>query len=330
MQFGVFTVSDITADPTTGKTPTDAERIDDIVKIAFKAEQVGLDVFAIGEHHHARSVSSSPSTILGFIAARAQNIMLSTATTRITTNDPVRVAEEYATLQHLAQGRIDVMVGRDVVMCEYPWTCRDSLAAIDLAIENYLLLHRLWREEGVDWEGVYRSSLVDFTSKPRPLNGQPPFVWHASNHSFDIADQAAYYGDGFFMNILLPSTDLYIKLVDHYRERFASYGHQGQGIVGLGSQVFIAKNSQDAYAKFRPFYDAAAIHAPEDSLEQWVAKTACAVGSPAEVTEKILSCRETFGDYQRHLFWIDQLGLPLDMVNEQLDLLTSEVIPALR
>src|ERR1044071_5833383 len=109
MQFGVFSVSDITRDPVSGKTPSEAERIDAVVRIAQKTEEVGLDLFAIGEHHNPPFFSSAPTTLLSFIAATTERLIVSTATTLITTNDPVRVAEEYSMLQHLAKGRIDLM-----------------------------------------------------------------------------------------------------------------------------------------------------------------------------------------------------------------------------
>src|SRR5207344_577280 len=102
MQFGIFSVSDITRDPVSGETPAEAERIDAIAQIAQKADEVGLDVFAIGEHHNPPFFSSAPTTLLAYVAAATKHLILSTATTLITTNDPVRIAEEYAMLQHLS------------------------------------------------------------------------------------------------------------------------------------------------------------------------------------------------------------------------------------
>lgn len=200
MQFGIFTVGDITTDPTTGRAPSEHERIKATVTIARKAEEVGLDVFATGEHHNPPFVPSSPTTTLGYIAARTERIILSTSTTLITTNDPVKIAEDYATLQHLADGRVDLMMGRGNTGPVYPWFGKDIRQGIPLAVENYALLHRLWREDVVDWEGKFRTPLQSFTSTPRPLDGVPPFVWHGSIRSPEIAEQAAYYGDGFFHN----------------------------------------------------------------------------------------------------------------------------------
>jgi hypothetical protein len=112
MQFGIFTVGDIAPDPTTGYTQSEAERISNMVRVAEKADEVGLDVFALGEHHNPPFVPSSPTTLLGHIAALTKQIMLSTSVTLMTTNDPVKIAEDYAMLQHVAKGRLDLMVGR--------------------------------------------------------------------------------------------------------------------------------------------------------------------------------------------------------------------------
>ena len=236
MQFGVFSVGDVTVDPTTGRAPTEAERIRAIVAIALKAEQVGLDVFAIGEHHNPPFVPSSPTTLLGYIAAQTQRIILSTSTTLITTNDPVKIAEDYAMLQHLAGGRVDLMMCRGNMAPVYPWFGQDIRNGIALAFENYGLLRRLWREDVVDWQGRFRTALEGFTSTPRPLDGIPPFVWHGSIRSLEIADQAAFYGDGFFHNNIFWPIEHVQRMVDHYRERWDRHGHGPghQAIVGLG------------------------------------------------------------------------------------------------
>ena len=227
--------------PVTGRTPSEAERIQAMVTIALKAEEIGLDVFATGEHHNPPFVPSSPTTMLGYIAARTERLILSTATTLITTNDPVKIAEDYAMLQHLAGGRVDLMMGRGNMGPVYPWFGQDIRNAIPLAYENYALLHRLWREDVVDWEGKFRTPLTGFTSTPRPLDGVPPFVWHGSIRSPEIAEQAAYYGDGFFHNNIFWPKEHVQRMVELYRRRFEHYGHgpADQAIVGLGGQVFM-------------------------------------------------------------------------------------------
>ena len=332
MQFGIFSVGDVTTDPTTGRTPSEAERIKAMVTIALKAEEVGLDVFATGEHHNPPFVPSSPTTMLGYIAAQTSKIILSTSTTLITTNDPVKIAEDYAMLQHLADGRVDLMMGRGNTGPVYPWFGQDIRNGISLAVENYHLLHRLWREDVVDWEGKFRTPLQSFTATPRPLDGLPPFVWHGSIRSPEIAEQAAYYGDGFFANHIFWPTHHFQQLINLYRTRFEHYGHgtADQAIVGLGGQVFIRPNSQDAMNEFRPYFDNAPVYGHGPALEDFMRETPLTVGSPQEVIERTLTFRENFGDYQRQLFLTDHAGLPLKTVLEQLDLLGEQVIPVLR
>jgi putative FMN-dependent luciferase-like monooxygenase len=332
MQFGVFSVGDVTPDPTTGRTPSERERIKAMVTIAQKAEEVGLDVFATGEHHNPPFVPSSPTTMLGFVAARTERLILSTATTLITTNDPVKIAEDFAMLQHLAEGRVDLMLGRGNTAPVYPWFGQDIRQGIPLAIENYHLLHRLWREDVVDWEGRFRTPLHGFTSTPRPLDGVPPFVWHGSIRSPEIAEQAAYYGDGFFANHIFWPKEHFIRLVNLYRRRFEQFGHGSadQAIVGLGGQTFMRRNSQDAIAEFRPYFDNAPVYGHGPSLEDFMEQTPLSVGSPQQVIDKTLTFREHFGDYQRQLFLVDHAGLPLKTVLEQLDILGEEVVPVLR
>ncbi|MFI8853313.1 LLM class flavin-dependent oxidoreductase [Streptomyces sp. NPDC053499] len=332
MQFGIFTVGDVTPDPTTGRTPTEHERIKAMLAIALKAEEVGLDVFATGEHHNPPFVPSSPTTMLGYLAARTERLILSTSTTLITTNDPVKIAEDFAMLQHIADGRVDLMMGRGNTGPVYPWFGQDIRQGIPLAIENYALLRRLWTEDVVDWEGRFRTPLQGFTSTPRPLDGVPPFVWHGSIRSPEIAEQAAYYGDGFFANNIFWPKDHFKRLINLYRDRFEHYGHgtRAQALVGLGGQVFMRRRSQDAVREFRPYFDNAPVYGHGPSLEEFTDQTPLTVGSPQEVIDKTLTFRESFGDYQRQLFLMDHAGLPLKTVLEQLDMLGEEVVPVLR
>jgi putative FMN-dependent luciferase-like monooxygenase len=332
MQFGVFSVGDVTVDPTTGRAPSEYERIKAMVAIALKAEEVGLDVFATGEHHNPPFVPSSPTTMLGYVAARTERLVLSTSTTLITTNDPVKIAEDFAMLQHLADGRVDVMLGRGNTGPVYPWFGKDIRDGIDLAVENYALLRRLWDEDVVTWKGKFRTPLQSFTATPRPLQGVAPFVWHGSIRSPEIAEQAAYYGDGFFHNNIFWPAEHTRKMVELYRRRYAHYGHgtAEQAIVGLGGQVFMRAKSQDAVREFRPYFDNAPVYGHGPSLEEFTEQTPLTVGSPQQVIERTLSFRDTVGDYQRQLFLMDHAGLPLKTVLEQLDLLGEEVVPVLR
>ncbi|MFC7432118.1 MULTISPECIES: LLM class flavin-dependent oxidoreductase [unclassified Agrococcus] len=332
MQFGIFTVSDITRDPTTGTTPTEAKRIQDVVTIARKAEEVGLDVFALGEHHNPPFFSSSPTTTLAYIAAQTTRLQLSTATTLITTNDPVKIAEDYAMLQHLAEGRVDLTLGRGNTGPVYPWFGYDIRDGLSLAIEHYALLRRLWTETNVSWSGKHRTPLTGYTSTPAPLDGVAPFVWHGSIRTPQIAEQAAFYGDGFFHNNIFWNKEHTQQMVELYRRRFEHHGHgaKEEAIVGLGGQIFMAETEAEAKRRFRPYFDEAPVYGHGPSLEDFTAQTPLTVGTPEQVIEKTLSFRDYAGDYQRQLFLIDHAGLPLEIVLDQLEMLGREVVPVLR
>lgn len=332
MQYGIFSIGDVHPDALTGRPPTEHERIHSLMRIAVHAEAVGFDVFAVGEHHNPPFICSADTTLLAYIAARTERIILSTSTTLITTNDPVKVAEDFATLQHLACGRMDLMLGRGNTAPVYGWFGQDIHDTLALTVENYGLLRRLWREEDVDWTGRFRPELRGFTSVPRPLDGRPPFVWHGSVRTPEIAEHAAFYGDGFFVNNLFMPSAHFGELVAYYRMRYEAHGHgtAGDAPVGAGGQVHVAPRSQDAVRAFRPYYDNLPPSYRQRSLEDMMRDTALSVGSPQEIVEKTLSFREHFGDYRRQLFNIDFGGVPEPMVMDQLELLGAEVLPVLR
>ena len=332
MQFGIFTIGDVTTDPTNGTTPTEHERIDAMTQMALKAEEVGLDVFATGEHHNPPFVPSSPTTHLGYIAAKTEKLQLSTATTLITTNDPVKIAEDFAFLQHLSGGRVDLMMGRGNTGPVYPWFGKDIRQGIPLAVENYHLLRRLWRERPVNWSGEFRTPLQGYVSTPWPLDDTPPFVWHGSIRSVQIAEQAAFYGDGFFHNNIFWNKEHTAKMVNIYRRRFEQYGHgqADQAIVGLGGQVFIGDTEEKAKKLFRPYFDNAPVYGHGPTLEEFTEMTPLTVGTVEQVVERTMQFADWVGDYQRQLFLMDHAGLPLEVVLEQIEILGKEVVPEVR
>lgn len=333
MEIGIFSIGDVTKDPTTGAIPTEHERIKATVAIAKKAEEVGLDVFATGQHHNPPFVApGTPPILLAYLAAATEKIKFSTATTLITTTDPVNIAEDYAYFQHLCDGRMDLMMGRGNTGAVYPWFGKDIRKGIELAIENYHLLRRLWREDVVTWKGQFRTPLQSFTSEPRPLDGVAPFVWHGSIRSTEIAEQAAFYGDGFFHNHIFWNIEHTQQMVQLYRQRYEHYGHGAadQAIVGLGGQFFVAETEAKAKEIFRPYFDNAPVYGHGPSLEEFSAITPLTVGTVDQVIDRYLSYADTVGDYQRQMFLIDHAGLPLEMVLEQIEILGTEIAPILR
>ncbi|AOZ72086.1 5,10-methylene tetrahydromethanopterin reductase [Boudabousia tangfeifanii] len=332
MQIGVFSVSDITTNPKTGKTPTEHERITAAVDYAVAAEESGLDVFGIGEHHNPPFFSSAPTTLLANIAAKTERIKLTTATTLITTNDPVSIAEQYSMLQHLSGGRSDLMLGRGNTGPVYPWFGKKITDGLELSVENYELLHRLWTEDVVTWEGKFRTPLQSFTATPRPLDGVAPVVWHGAIRSAQTAEQAAYYGDPFFANNLFWPQRHTKTMIDFYRDRWEANGQGGaaSALVGIGGHAFMAETEAKAKELYRPFFNNAPVYGHGPSLEDFTRSTPLTVGTPEMVIERYQEMIENYGFPQRLLFLVDHGGLEVEMVKDQIRQLGEVVAPALR
>ena len=330
MELGIFGIGDLSTDPVSGQVLGAGERLQGIARLAVHSEDAGFDVFAIGEHHVPPFLTSAVSTVLGFIAARTSRITLSTSVTLITTTDPVRTAEEFATLQHLSSGRVDLVLGRGNTGATYPAFGQDPADSMALARENYALLRRLWDEEVVDFAGRFRAPLDRFTSMPRPRDGAPPPVWHASVRSAEIVEQAASHGDGLLVNNLFQPMTYFARHVEYYRQRYADHG-QGRAedaIVGAAGGVFVRPRSQDAVREYRPYFDASP-QSHSGSLEEVARLTGMTVGSPAQVIDKILTTRELFGGHRRQLLGLDHGGIPERTAHEMIDILGSEVLPVL-
>ena len=220
--------------------------------------------------------------MLGYVAARTNRIILSTATTLITTNDPVKIAEDYAMLQHLAGGRVDLMLGRGNTGPVYPWFGQDIRNGIALATENYALLHGLWREDVVDWEGKFRTPLTGFTSTPRPLDGVPPSCGTAPSGAPRSQNKP-------------PTTATASSTTTSSGRRSTPSGWCGSiGSVssttatarptrrssGSADRCSCVPNSQDAVREFRPYFDKAPVYGGGPSLEDFMAQTPSPSGVP--------------------------------------------------
>ncbi len=333
IQLGVFSVGDITPDPTTGRTPTQHERIKGLVEIGKKAEEVGFDVFAVGEHHDHPFVPSALTTLAAFVAAQTERIVFSTSIAHITTNDPVLMAEQYAFLQHLSDGRVDLVLGRGNTGPVYPWFGKDIRDGMQAGDRELRPAAQLWRTDVVDWQGKFRTPLQGFTSHPAPARRR------AAVRLARVHPQPRDRRTGRLLRQrLLPQPHLLAvqRTCGGWSTSTASASsttataRRTTAIVGLGGQVYVRPNSQDAVREFRPYFDVAPVYGHGPSLEEFMEQTPLTVGSPQQVIERTLAHRELVGDYQRQMFLLDHAGLPLKTVLEQMDLLGEHVLPALR
>ncbi|NBD23637.1 LLM class flavin-dependent oxidoreductase [Paenibacillus glycinis] len=335
MKIAVFSLIMNLPNAVTGESLTPQEKFERVLRQAAMTESLGYDAYGIGERHGSPFLSSSPPVVLAAIAARTSRIRLLTTVTVISVLDPVRVAEDYATLDHLSGGRLELIIGKGNDPRHYPLFGIAEEEQWDSMAERYELLRRLWREEEVSWEGRYRPKLDRITTQPRPLQ-QPIPVWHGSASSTRSTELAAKFGEPIFSSNAFHHMSKYKALIDHYRERWAFYGRDPKdAVVGAGAgSLYIARTHEEALRRYRPYYEAmqataAAQHnqSPFVDLEDAVANGPALIGSADGVIEKILAYREAFG---HEVLSISVDGLTEDEQEEQLERFAEDVAPVLR
>ncbi|MFI9063400.1 LLM class flavin-dependent oxidoreductase [Streptomyces sp. NPDC053429] len=337
MKFLAITLIVHAPDPVTGRLTPVRERFREVVDSALAAEELGFDGFGVGERHERPFLSSSPPVVLSHIAALTHRIRLFTAVTTLSLLDPVRAYEDYATLDHLSGGRLELMIGKGNgtaqrelfhVTPEDQWE-RNS--------EGYELLRRLWREDRVTAEPRFRPALKDAEVLPRPA-GPPPRVWHGSATSRESVDLAARYGDPLFSANVTHPIGPYAELIRHYRERWEHYGHDpALAVVGAGTAGFhAARTSQQAVAAYRPafeqylaFHKQAGVEPVFPHLDDFVERSSALIGSPQQIVEKVHRYHEQFGHTVLHL-QAEPGGLPPAAHRASLELFQSEIAPVLR
>jgi alkanesulfonate monooxygenase SsuD/methylene tetrahydromethanopterin reductase-like flavin-dependent oxidoreductase (luciferase family) len=337
MKFLVLTLIANGPDPVTGRTPTPNARLHRVVENAVQAEEVGFDGYAVGERHERPFFSSAPPVVLSHIAARTSRITLFTGVTTLSLLDPVRAYEDYATLDHLADGRLELIIGKGNGAAQaqlFHVTAQDQW---DRNAEGYELFRRLWREERTTWEGRFRPALTDAETWPPPRQ-RPVRVWHGSATSRDSVELAARYGDPLFSANVTNAIEPYAELVAHYRERWAAHGHDpADALVGAGTAAFhIAKTTQQAVEEFRSAFAQRLALAQRFGLpvvfptvEDFVERSSALVGSPEQVVDKVLRYHEVLGHEVIHLH-LDGDGLTPGRQREMLEQFQSDVAPALR
>jgi alkanesulfonate monooxygenase SsuD/methylene tetrahydromethanopterin reductase-like flavin-dependent oxidoreductase (luciferase family) len=282
--------------------------------------------------------------LLGALTARTHRIRLLTGVTVLAILDPVRVAEDYATLHQLSRGRLELVIGKGAEMGHFDLFGLDENLQWDYQAEKYALLRRLWREEKVTWQGRFRPPLTDTTTVPRPYGDRPPRVWHGSATSLNSTELAARHGDPLFSANAIQPSEAYARLIRHYRERFAEYGHDPRTAhVGAGSGgLFIADTTQEAVARFKDYYEARVrqnhkphlegrpgYNTPFRTIEEAVAHGPHLIGSAQQIIDKILGFHNAYG-HDLQSITVDSSGLPLAGQTDQLRRFAEEVAPVVR
>jgi len=343
VKFSVLSLVGHAPHPLTGELPSAAQRFREVIETGAEAERLGFDAYAVGERHAGPFLSSSPGVVLGALAARTSRIRLLTGVTVVAILDPVRVAEDFATLDQISRGRIELVVGKGAEAGHFDLFGLDEERQWDLQKEKYELLRRLWTEEGVDWKGEFRPPLKGVTTLPRPYAGAPR-VWHGSATSRNSPELAAKHGDPLFTANAVQPRAAYARLIAYYRERFEAYGHDPAGArVAAGSGgLLIADTARQAVTRYKELYEAkvaqsfrphlegrAGYNTPFRTIEEAIADGPQLIGSPQQIIDKILGYHAVYR-HDLQSVTVDGFGLSHPEQLETLQRFAEEVAPVLR
>ncbi len=337
MELGIYTFAELRADPETGRTISPEERVRNLLEEIELAEQAGLDVFGVGEHHRPDFVVSAPAVVLGAAAVRTERIRLTSAVTVLSSDDPVRVFEEFATVDLLSGGRAEIMAGRGSFIESFPLFGYDLADYDELFAEKLELLLRLRDSVRVTWSGKHRAPLDDAGVYPRPLQDPLP-IWLAVGGNPESAVRAGVLGLPMALAIIGAQPERFAPFAELHRQAGEKAGH-GRLPLSINSHTYVADTSQQAAAEFHPPYAEmmnaigrergwSGIRRPDfDALR--TRRGALVVGSPQEVIEKILFQHEIF-DHDRFLGQVSVGTLPHDKVMRAIELFGTEVAPVVR
>jgi probable LLM family oxidoreductase len=337
VELGVYTFGDVAPDPRTGTTISPEQRLANLLEEIELADQVGLDVFGLGEHHRPDYAISAPAVVLGAAAARTKNIRLTSAVTVLSSDDPVRVFQQYATIDLLSHGRAEVMAGRGSFIESFPLFGYDLDDYDELFAEKLDLLLQLREQVRVTWSGKHRAPLADQGVYPRPVQEQLP-VWVAVGGNPQSVVRAGAYGLPLALAIIGGEPERFAPLVTLYRRAAEQTGHAGLP-VSINSHGLVAGTSQAAADGFFATYADVMTRLGRErgwapvTRDQFDALTgphgALVVGSPQQVAEKILFQHEVFG-HQRFLMQSSLGAAPHRDVLRSIELLGTEVAPLVR
>jgi probable LLM family oxidoreductase len=335
MELGVYTFAEVYPDPSSGRTIGADQRLRNLLEEIELADAAGLDVFGLGEHHRPDFVVSAPAVVLGAAAARTERIRLTSAVSVLSSDDPVRVFQDFATLDLLSGGRAEIMAGRGSFIESFPLFGYALDDYDDLFAEKLGLLLELRAAEHVTWSGRHRAALDDAGVYPRPLQDPLP-VWIAVGGNPESAVRAGTLGLPMALAIIGGMPERFTPFAQLHREAARRAGHEPPAL-SINSHGYIADTSQQALDESFP-YAAAMMNAigrergwpPMTRADYDAAATlrgANFVGSPRQVVEKILFQHELFG-HDRFLVQFSLGTLPHEKVMRSIELLATAVAPA--
>ncbi len=340
MEIGIDSFAAILPDPKTGTLPSPTDRMAELIEEVVVADRVGLDVFGIGEHHRSEFLDSAPTIILAAAAARTTRIRLASAVTVLSAADPVRVFQEFATLDLISKGRTELVVGRGSFVEAYPLFGLDTRHYDKLFAEKLDLFLKLGETTDITWEGRFRPALKGQGVFPRPHQSRLP-VWIGAGGSPESFARAGALGLPLMVAIIGGSFDRFRPLIDLYRETGESAGHDSEKLkVGVHAMGFVGETDLAAKDAFFPGW--AHLTTKIGRERGWSPPTrqqfeimagpdgAFLVGDPKTVAAKMLRASETLGGLSRITFQMSTASLETDAMKRSIELLGAEVAPIIR
>jgi probable LLM family oxidoreductase len=339
MELGIMTFADMEPETQPGSGVHAHQRIKDLLEEIQLADQLGLDVFGLGEHHRPDYAVSAPAVVLGAAAATTKNIKLTSAVTVLSSDDPVRAYQNFATVDLLSGGRAEIMAGRGSFIESFPLFGYNLQDYDDLFTEKLDLLLKLNQQEKLSWKGKHRPSFENLGIYPRPYQSSIP-IWLASGGTPESAVRAATLGLPLMLAIIGGMPEQFVPFMDLYRSTAQKTGQDmSQFQLGINNHVFIGEDSTQAGNDFYPYYATMMNRVgrgrgwPPLSKQQFEfsrsPKGALMVGSVQQVIDKILYEHELFG-FTRFLAQASVGNVPHHMTMKSIELFGTKVAPVIR
>ncbi|MDC3417421.1 LLM class flavin-dependent oxidoreductase [Aquibacillus salsiterrae] len=335
LEFGIYTLGDHLPNPVTGERISEEQRIKDIIEYAKLADQAGIDFFSVGESHQEYFATQAHAVVLAAIAQATQNIKIASSSTIISTSDPVRVYENFATLDLISGGRAEIVAGRASRIGLFDLLGYNVRDYEELFEEKFDLLRQINENEVVNWSGEFRAPLNDARVLPRPKHGSLP-IWRAVGGSPASAIKAGYAGVPMYMAHLGGPVTVFKRTVDAYREAAQRGGHNPDDLpIATAGFFYAAETSQQALKDMYPHINEGMKKTngqgfPKQHFAQGIdPHNVMNIGSPQEIIEKILYQHEVYG-HQRYIAQIDFGGVPFERLQRNIELIATEILPAIR
>ncbi|MBK5425155.1 MULTISPECIES: LLM class flavin-dependent oxidoreductase [Bacillus] len=335
IEFGLYSIGDHILNPHDGSKISAEKRIHELIETAKLADEAGIDVFAVGESHQAYFTTQAHTVILGAIAQATKNIKIASSATVLSTSDPVRVYEDFATIDLISNGRAEIVAGRGSRIGGYSLLGYDVNYYEELFEEKMDLLLKINKEESVTWKGQFRTPLEHAAIIPRAKNNNMP-IWRAVGGPPASAIKAGRAGVPMMLTTLGGPAVNFKVSVDAYREAAEQSGFDPATLpIATTSLFYTAENSQDALSEYYPHINAGMLALrgggyPKQQFTNAVDhRDALMIGSPQQIIEKMLYQYELFGQ-QRFMAQIDFGGVPFDKIEKNIELIATEIMPAVR